>query len=229
MDPSTRKKTSTFKFKSPDINILKVLCSRILSLKDNKFRSNFGNIIDLLTEKVDYCAITTMAQYYDIPLRCYTFPNFQISPTLEDIEILLNWSIKEYNPFPKLEEVFCLTELSTVLGINANKLVDNWGSKGSVKGLTQWFLEAHAWEMIKEEMPDFCSATLALLIHGVVIFPNVDKFMDHLAVKVFLTKNLVPFLLADFYHTFHTRHEKKWGTFLCCSTLLHLWMRARMP
>ncbi|XP_050893147.1 uncharacterized protein LOC127098561 [Lathyrus oleraceus] len=229
MDTLTRKITSTFRFKSPDISSLKVLCSKVVALKDNKFRANFGNIVDLLTEKVDYGVITTMSQYYDVPLRCFTFPDFQISPTLEDLERLLNRPIKEYNPFPKLEEGFCLTELSLTLGINTNKLVDNWGVKGSIKGFTQKFLEAHAWEMIKKGRPDFCSANLALLIHGIVLFPNVDKFVDQLAVEVFLTKNPVPFLLADFYHTFHTRHDKKGGTFLCCAPMLHLWMRARIP
>lgn len=105
-----------------------------------------------------------------------------------------------------------MTELSTVLGINANKLVANWGSKCTIKRLTQKFLEAHAWEMIKEEKPDLCSATLSLLIHGIVIFPNIDKFVDYLVVEVFKANNFMPFLLADFYHTFHTRHEKKRGT-----------------
>lgn len=81
-----------------------------------------------------------------------------------------------------MEEDFFLTELSIVLGINANKLVANWGIKGFVKGLTQKFLEAHAWDMLKEERPDLCSATLALLIHGIILFPNVDKFIDHLVV-----------------------------------------------
>lgn len=83
--------------------------------------------------------------------------------------------------------------------------------------------------MIKEERPDFCSATLALLISGVVLFPNIDKFVDHLAVEIFLTKNPLPFLLTDFYHAFHTRHDKKGGTFLCCATLLHLRMKTRIP
>lgn len=106
MDLSARKNTSTFRFKSLDINTLKVLCSRVLFLKDNKFRANFGNIVDLLTEKVDHGAITTLAQYYEVPLRCFTFPDIQISLTLEDIERLLNRSIKEYNPFPSWKEDF---------------------------------------------------------------------------------------------------------------------------
>lgn len=144
MDPSLSKNTFTFRYKSPYVNTLKVIWTRVTSLKDKKFRATFGNIVDLLTEKVDYGAITTLAQYYDVPLRCFTFPDFQISLTLEDIERLLNQPIKKYNPFPKLEEGFFLSELSNVLGINANELVVNWGSKGTFKGLSQKFLEAHA-------------------------------------------------------------------------------------
>lgn len=121
-----------------------------------------------------------------------------------------------------------MVERSVLLGINTNKLVANWGAKGSVKGLNQKFLEAHAWEMLNEERLDLCSATLELLIHIIILFPNIYKFVDHLAVEFFLTKNLVSFLVSDFYHTFHTRHEKKVWTFLRCAPLLHLWMRGRM-
>lgn len=60
---------------------------------------------------------------------------------MQEIERLLNRSIKDFNPFPKLEEGFTLSELSLVLGINANELVANLGPKDTVKGLTNKFLE----------------------------------------------------------------------------------------
>ncbi|CAL5211873.1 unnamed protein product [Lathyrus oleraceus] len=125
MNPPPTKSTFSFRYKDSQKYTLKVLSSRITSIKDNKFQVTYGNIMDLLTEKVDFGALTNLAQYYDIPLRCLTFPNFQLSPTLEEIESLLNRSIKDFNPFPKLEEGFTLSELSLVLGINANELVTN--------------------------------------------------------------------------------------------------------
>lgn len=79
--------------------------------------------------------------------------------------------------------------------------------------------------MIKEEKGEFCSATLILLIHGIISFPNIDNFVDHLEVDIFLTDNPMPFLLADFY----TRHERKGGTIPCCAPPLHPWMRTHMP
>lgn len=88
------------------------------------------------------------------------------------------------------------------------------GTQGIVKGLTRKLLEDHACRFVKEEKWEFCSAVLALLVHGIVLFLNIDNFVDHLAIEIFLAGNPVSFLLADFYHTFHTRHEKKGGTFL---------------
>ena len=53
---------------------------------------------------------------------------------------------------------------------------------------------------------------LALLIYGLVLFPNPDQLIDENAIKVFLSCNLVPTLLGDILHCFHTRTMKKRGT-----------------
>lgn len=209
MNHPPRNSTFSFRYKDPEIDTLKVLISRTMSLKDNKLRTTYGNILDLLTEKDDFWALTTLAQYQDIPLRCFTFLDFQLSPTLEEIERLINRSIKDLNSFPKLKEGFTLQELALVLGINGNELVANWGPKDTVKGLTKKFLEDHAWKMIKEEKAEFCSTTLALQIHGIVLFVNIDNFVDHLAMEVFLTNNPMSLLLEDFYHTLYKRNEKR--------------------
>lgn len=116
MNPPPRKITFSFRYKEPQTDSLKVLSSRITSIKDNKFRVTYGNILDLLFEKIDFGELTTLAQYYDIPLRCFTFPDFQLSPTLEEFERILNQSTKDYNPFPKLEEGFTLFELEFNFG-----------------------------------------------------------------------------------------------------------------
>lgn len=79
------------------------------------------------------------------------------------------------------------------------------------------------------DIEEIFSATLALLIHGIVLFPNIENCLDHLAVEIFLTNNPVSFLLADFYHTFHRRREKIGGTFVFYAPLLHFWMRTHMP
>lgn len=38
---------------------------------------------------------------------------------------------------------------------------------------------------------------LALLVYGIVLFLNIDSFVDHVAIRIFLSGNPVPFLLDD--------------------------------
>ena len=40
---------------------------------------------------------------------------------------------------------------------------------------------------------------LALLIYGLVLFPNSDQFIDVSVINIFLAHNLVPTLLGIFY------------------------------
>ena len=67
MNPSPRKSTFYFRYKKPQIDSLKVLSSRLTPIQ-NKFCVAYGIILDLLTKKVDFGALTTLAQYYNIPL-----------------------------------------------------------------------------------------------------------------------------------------------------------------
>ena len=60
---------------------------------------------------------------------------------------------------------------------------------------------------------------LALLIHGLVLFPNLDQLIDVNVVKNFLTRNPVPTLLGDVFHPLHTRTMRKRGTLMCCIPL----------
>lgn len=90
MNPPPMKITFSFRYKEPKIDSLKALSSRVTPIKNNKFRAAYGNILDLLTEKVDFRALTTLVQYYDIPLRYFTFPDFQIAPTLVVFERILD-------------------------------------------------------------------------------------------------------------------------------------------
>ena len=70
---------------------------------------------------------------------------------------------------------------------------------------------------------------LALLIYGLVLFPNLDQFIDVNSIKVFLSHNPIPTLFGDILHCFHTRTMKKRGTLLCCIPLLAKWFTLHLP
>ncbi|XP_050877928.1 uncharacterized protein LOC127081751 [Lathyrus oleraceus] len=221
--------TFTLKYKEPKLDSLKGLISDLSLSRRDEFRKNYGKILSLLNKKVDYEIISSLAQYYDPPLRCFTFADFQLAPTLEEVERIVGLKLKDFNPFPKLEEDMGPKKIASALSINVPTVRDNWTEKGGCKGFAAMFLEDLALKFKKSGNWNAFYAVLALLIHGIVLFPNVEKFVDQVAIEVFLSGNPVPFLLADIYYAIHTRHEKRGGMLLCCAPLLYTWFMQHMP
>lgn len=161
----------------------------------------------LLTEKVDYGVINTLVQYYDPPLQCFTFSNFQLAPILEEVEIIVGQKLKDFNPFPKLDEEINPKRTNLAIRINVQVVIANWVKKGDFKGFTKRFLEELALKFKKTENWKVLYVVLGLLIHGIVLFPNIDSFVDHVFMEVFLSGNPMTCLLVDIYDAPHTRHE----------------------
>ena len=70
---------------------------------------------------------------------------------------------------------------------------------------------------------------LALLIFGVVLFPNMDGLVDLAAIDAFLAyhnhkESPVVTMLADLYDTFDRRCEKSSTRIVCCTPALYVWL-----
>ena len=70
---------------------------------------------------------------------------------------------------------------------------------------------------------------LALLIFGVVLFPNVDGLVDLAAIDAFLAyhhskESPVVAVLADLFDTFDRRCEKSSARIICCLPALCVWL-----
>jgi hypothetical protein len=103
-----------------------------------------------------------------------------------------------------------------------------------VYGFQRSYLEKKAIEFVNIQEWVSLGDVLALLIFGLVLFPNVEGFVDDAAINAFwVTKvkkeNPVPALLANVYYTLHERHEKKKGLMLCCIPLLYSWFTSHVP
>lgn len=83
------------------------------------------------------------------------------------------------------------------------------------------FAEAGSWM--------FFNASLAILIYGIVLFPNMEEFVDMAVFHIFLTQNHVPTLVADTYYSIHVRTQKKKGTIICCTPSLYRWFISHLP
>lgn len=69
---------------------------------------------------------------------------------------------------------------------------------------------------------------LALIVFGIVLFPNMVDFVDTAAINIFWdVKNQdvdpMPALLVDIYYTLNVCHDKEKGTLRCCIPLLYKW------
>jgi len=74
---------------------------------------------------------------------------------------------------------------------------------------------------------------LALVVYGVLIFPNQEDFVGYDAIHVFVAvktqaENPVPSILADTYTTLDSCHEWRNRKMLCCIPALYVWLVSRI-
>jgi len=87
--PSFKKRLYHVKIKSLEVTSLHELGQRMDQLQRQAFRKTMEKIWDLTMIKVFVEAIASLAQYYNQPLRCFTFGDFQLVPTVEEFEGIL--------------------------------------------------------------------------------------------------------------------------------------------
>ncbi|XP_073223470.1 uncharacterized protein [Cicer arietinum] len=62
-------------------------------------------------------AITALAQFYDSPLRCYTFQHFQLAPTLEEFGPILGYSLEKRKPYRYMGNYPSITKVAEILRV----------------------------------------------------------------------------------------------------------------
>ena len=82
-----RRNTKKYSFRQPDLKELRNLTSYVLDPLG--FKARFGKLLPLLTTQVDEGLMSTLAQFYDPLYHCFSFPDFQLLPTLEEYAYLV--------------------------------------------------------------------------------------------------------------------------------------------
>ncbi|KAH1189692.1 hypothetical protein GmHk_20G057420 [Glycine max] len=174
-------------------------------------------------------AIASLAQYYDQPLRCFTFGDFQLSPMVEEFKEILGCPLGGRRPYLFSGFYPSLARISKIVQISAQELGHRKQVKNGVVGIPRKYLEAKARILAgKGEWAPFIDI-LALLIFGGVLFPNVDGLVDLAAIDAFLAyhdhkESLVVAMLADLYDTFDRRCEKSSTRIVCYTPALYVWL-----
>ncbi|KAI5395513.1 hypothetical protein KIW84_061897 [Lathyrus oleraceus] len=134
--------------------------------------------------------MSVLVQFYDPLYRCFTFPDFKLLPTLEEYAYLVGIPVLDQLPFSGLESIPTSQEIADMLHIDESLVGAHMTTKGGIQGLPSEFLIAQAIIYGKAMSEDAFEAIFVLLIYGLVLFPNIDKFVDVNAIRIFYTLNL---------------------------------------
>ena len=167
--------------------------------------------------------LSTLVHFYDPTYHCFTFPDYQLIPTLEEYSYLLDLPITHHVPFTGLEGEPKPHEIAALIHLGKSEVEDNMTTKGGIKGLPAQFLLEKARYFAKMKSTFTSEAIFALRAYGLFLFPNMDRFVDINAIRIFMIGNLVPTLLGDAYYSINLRSSYHRGMIICCTPLLYRW------
>ncbi|XP_058769283.1 uncharacterized protein LOC131643147 [Vicia villosa] len=216
------KRTFTCSFFREDMTRLIQLSTLVTGHNLDEFRKTYGHILHILTSHVDEWALYTLLQFYDSELRCFTFRDYQLAPTLEEYADILKIKVQRKIPFVCVPEKPRMDQIASALYLSMKDVTGNWKPNGGTHGLHVKYLIKKADALAVEKKWKEFNALLAVMIYGLVLFPNIPNFVDLTAVCLFMDQNPVPTLLADTYYTIHSRYGKK-GSVGGCLPLLYEW------
>ena len=98
-----RRQTQKYTFKSPELEDLRKLGDLIIN--PDAFEEKYGKLLSLLKTGMTEGILSTLVQFYDPIYHCFTFPDYQLMPTLEEYSHLIGIPISDQDPFSGFEEV----------------------------------------------------------------------------------------------------------------------------
>ena len=131
------------------------------------------SIWDLARVEVSMEPIASLAQYYDQPLRCFIFGDFQLSPMVEEFEEILGCPLRGRKPYLFSGFYPSLAKISKKVQISAQELDRQRQVENEVVGIPRKCLEAKARILAGRNKWTPFLDILTLLIFEGVLFPNV--------------------------------------------------------
>jgi len=116
---------------------------KLKAIQGGIFIKKYGNLLGLLELEVQIPVITALAHYYDSSLRCLTFQDFQLVPTIEEYGQILDTSLNGGVPYWHLEQHASILTLLSITKTSQDELSDRLIAIKGTKGFSQRFLEAY--------------------------------------------------------------------------------------
>src|ERR1044072_5880460 len=161
---------------------LKELVSEILD--HAQFIKRHCYLLDLVISGFEEVMMHVLFQFFDPKHHCFTFPDYQLVPTLEEFSKLLGIPILDQMTFTGLEKVPKYEDIASALHLKRSNIEANSETRSGVKRLLAKFLTNKSLEFLKAMSFQAFEDFLTLLIYGLVLFPNSDQFIDVNAIKI---------------------------------------------
>jgi len=212
---------------------LRELGQRLGPIQRGTFRKRYENILGLLEVKVQVPAVTALAQHYAPPMRCFTFRDFQLVLILEEYDQILDLPLEGRVPYKHLEQHVSIPTLAGIMKSHPRELEGRLVTRRGVRGFPKKYLETYLHQLADKEDWEIFMDVLALVIYGVLVFPNQEDLVDYDAIGVFiavktLAENPVSAILADTYTTLDLWHERRKRKMACCLSALYVWLVSRI-
>ena len=217
-----QRKTQKYVFKSPVLEDLRKL-GRLVA-DPEAFKVRYGGLLSLLKINMVEGVLATLVQFYDPVYHCFTFPDYQLAPTLEEYSQLIDLPITNRDLFSGLERILEDQTITRAISLEESDVRAHRVTKGGIQGLPAKFLTERALSFASVGNLVAFEIIYVLLIYGIFLFPNIDYFVDVNAIRIFLIRNPVPTLLADAYHSVHLRNLHGGGMITCCVPILYMYM-----
>ena len=133
-----RRNTKKYSFRCPDLKELRKLASFVLDPLD--FKQRHGKLLSILFADVVEGLLSVLVQFYDPLYCCFTFPDYQLVPTLEEYAHLLGIPISDKMPFSGLKDIPRSHIIGKAFHLKKSEIEAHWVKKGGLFGLTSEFL-----------------------------------------------------------------------------------------
>ncbi|WJX33933.1 hypothetical protein P8452_22095 [Trifolium repens] len=163
---SEKRRTLPLKVKLLDLESLRNLSTELTSIPRRAFVCKYGNILDLLFTNVQVEALTALSQFYDPPMRCFLFQDFQLAPTLEEFERIVGIPPKGKGPFVEIGQPPTVKKLAKALSIEMREFASNVTTKGKVPGFLRSYLEEKTHKFAASRDMKSFNNVLALLVYA---------------------------------------------------------------
>ncbi|XP_058767325.1 uncharacterized protein LOC131641005 [Vicia villosa] len=180
----TGKRNPSYSFLDPNLDSLGCLAKKITLDESTNIREKYGYILSLLKmpfTKYEQEGVHTLLQFYNPSLRCFTFTDYLLVPTLEEYSLFLGVPIKREVPYYGTMKAPDSIEIAKALYLSKSVVEANLTKKRGGLGFCMEFLVKRGCDAAEAKEWDTFRAILALSIYGIMMshLPERGAFVDN--------------------------------------------------